>query len=299
MANINSYYLYQKYEKRGDQPWIPLDVYSVDGDGTMPTVMKEEGDPYCNPIYRVNNIYSCVGHDRYVEKVQEISYDNGETWQETGVVTAATLDEKNSYSCGYMPQNPDGLGGIEYKFVALSYNYGRGIYVPNCCSSTTLTQDDTKEYIPWTGTNVTLRFYFANSSLNSTGTLRLNDFYSAYQYIYIGSCVDEIGDGAFQNPFQNRNRYDYVEKLIIPDTVIRIGNNALYATDSIIIGTGCTSIGEHNISLNNLVIKATTPPTYGGGIDADNVYVPARSIDLYKNHAVWGTYGDKLKPIYN
>lgn len=48
MANINSYYLYQKYEKRGDQPWIPLDVYSVDGDGTMPLVIKELNDPACN-----------------------------------------------------------------------------------------------------------------------------------------------------------------------------------------------------------------------------------------------------------
>lgn len=293
MANINSYYLYQKYEKRGDQPWIPLDVYSVDGDGTMPTVMKEEGDPYCNPIYRVNNIYSCVGHDRYVEKVQEISYDNGETWQETGVVTAATLDEKNSYSCGYMPQNPDGLGGIEYKFVALSYDFGDGIYVPNCCESTTLTQDDTRPYQAWTGTSDTLRFSIVNSRVS--GARSANEFYYSFHYIYIGSCVDEIGDGAFQN----HSYYDYVEELIIPDTVIRIGNNALYATDSIIIGSGCTSIGEHNIRVDNLVIKATTPPTYGGGIDADNVYVPARSIDLYKNHAVWGTYGDKLKPIYN
>ena len=282
MANVNSYYLYQKYEKRGDQPWIPLDVYSVDGDGTMPTVMKEEGDPYCNPIYRVNNIYSCVGHDRYVEKVQEISYDNGETWQETGVVTAATLDEKNSYSCGYMPQNPDVLGGIEYKYVAMSYNYGVCIYVPNCCETTTLTQDDTTLNY----TNERLRFTFGQSLVQ-------NDFYKSMQYIYIGSCVDEIGDGAFQNGI-----YDRLKKLIIPDTVARIGNNALNATDSIIIGNGCASIGEHNIRVDNLVIKATTPPTYGGGIDADNVYVPARSIDFYKNHAVWGTYGDKLKPIH-
>lgn len=50
MAASNSYYLYQKYEKRGDQPWIPVfpSTYSVDGDGTMPIVVKTTADPQCN-----------------------------------------------------------------------------------------------------------------------------------------------------------------------------------------------------------------------------------------------------------
>lgn len=50
MANVNSYYLYQKYEKRGDQPWIQVfpSTYSVDGDGTMPLVVKQLNDPACN-----------------------------------------------------------------------------------------------------------------------------------------------------------------------------------------------------------------------------------------------------------
>lgn len=50
MSASNSYYLYQKYEKRGDQPWIPVfpSTYSVDGDGTMPIVVKTTADPRCN-----------------------------------------------------------------------------------------------------------------------------------------------------------------------------------------------------------------------------------------------------------
>lgn len=49
MANSNSYYLYQKYEKRGNQPWIPCFplVYSANGDGTMPLVIKQQDDPEC------------------------------------------------------------------------------------------------------------------------------------------------------------------------------------------------------------------------------------------------------------
>ena len=55
-----SYYLYQKYIKIGNQDWIPNypNVWSVDGDGTMPLVVKSIDDPTCGyippsePIYR-------------------------------------------------------------------------------------------------------------------------------------------------------------------------------------------------------------------------------------------------------
>lgn len=49
MGEYTSYFLYQKYEKRGDQDWLPCypNVYSVDGDGTMPLVMKKEYDQQC------------------------------------------------------------------------------------------------------------------------------------------------------------------------------------------------------------------------------------------------------------
>jgi len=55
-----SYYLYQKYIKIGNQDWIPdyPNVWSVDGDGTMPVQIKSNDDPNCGyippsePIYR-------------------------------------------------------------------------------------------------------------------------------------------------------------------------------------------------------------------------------------------------------
>lgn len=48
-VSFNSYYLYKKYEKRGNQPWIPVypETLSIDGDGTMPKVLKASGDPAC------------------------------------------------------------------------------------------------------------------------------------------------------------------------------------------------------------------------------------------------------------
>lgn len=58
MARTSSYYLYEKFEKRGDQDWIPSypNVYSKDGDGTMPLVVRiardEECGWHCDPEYQ-------------------------------------------------------------------------------------------------------------------------------------------------------------------------------------------------------------------------------------------------------
>ncbi len=51
MGQFSSYYLYQKYEKRGNQDWIPCtpSVYSISGDSVnpMPLSVKNECDPQC------------------------------------------------------------------------------------------------------------------------------------------------------------------------------------------------------------------------------------------------------------
>lgn len=51
MGQYTSYYLYQKYEKRGEQDWIPCypNTYSISGDATNPMslVVKSENDTQC------------------------------------------------------------------------------------------------------------------------------------------------------------------------------------------------------------------------------------------------------------
>lgn len=42
----SSFYLYRKYEVTPDG-LIPTDDYSIDGNGTMPSVIKNECDPEC------------------------------------------------------------------------------------------------------------------------------------------------------------------------------------------------------------------------------------------------------------
>lgn len=102
MANINSYYLYQKFEKRGDQPWIPVfpSTYSVDGDGTMPLVVKQLNDPACVPTYRTTSgAPYCVNFDKYVDVTTEETFDGGVTWN--FVSLTPTLVEADSEDCGY------------------------------------------------------------------------------------------------------------------------------------------------------------------------------------------------------
>lgn len=56
MDRCTSYWLYQKYENRGGQGFVPafdpLFVYSIDGDGTMPIRVKSEMDAACGCIER-------------------------------------------------------------------------------------------------------------------------------------------------------------------------------------------------------------------------------------------------------
>lgn len=123
MAVINSYYLYQKYEKRGNQPWIPCypNTWSVDADGTMPPVLKQQDDPSCyHPIYRwvqtedticidtttieyrtTSGTPYCDGYDKYVDTTYEQSFDGGVTWE--FVSSSSTLVETDSEYCGYEP----------------------------------------------------------------------------------------------------------------------------------------------------------------------------------------------------
>lgn len=112
MANVNSYYLYQKYEKRGDQPWIPLDVYSVDGDGTMPLVLKEHGSDSCPVIpdgtddyayteWRSVDGYMCDDGTKYARERRYVSNDNV-NWTATDIYRITdTVIQYNSTDCGY------------------------------------------------------------------------------------------------------------------------------------------------------------------------------------------------------
>lgn len=136
-SGTTSYYLYQKYETRGEQAAIPAypNEWSVDGNGTMQLVIKQTNDPNCGyvppveAIYRWVDIpitedyicgdctptyrwfspsasyYLCVGTSKYYKMFYQVSYDEGNTWE--NVVPEQTkqgdLISNDSPDCGYIP----------------------------------------------------------------------------------------------------------------------------------------------------------------------------------------------------
>lgn len=135
MSQYTSYYLYQKYESINGGTPTPVypPVYSIDGDGTMPKVIRMENDPDCGyvppsePIYRwyqlpITEGYYCeecgiepqyrtvsgspycsgeTGYDKYIDVYSQVSYDGGTTWETTA--TTSVMVEHNSEDCGYIP----------------------------------------------------------------------------------------------------------------------------------------------------------------------------------------------------
>ena len=60
---------------------------------------------YIEPIYQwvADTGYVCVGYDKYNKEKEQVSYDSGSTWTDTGNTRAgSTLIEHNSEDCGYI-----------------------------------------------------------------------------------------------------------------------------------------------------------------------------------------------------
>ena len=140
--------------------------------------------------------------------------------------------------------------------------------------------------------------------------------------ITIPDSVTSIGNGVFSHCTS-------LTSITIPDSVTSIGNGAFSYCESltsITIGDGVTSIGEGAFddcesltsitipdsvtsigegafedctSLTSVYCKATTPPTGGDDMFNHNdwdlkIYVPAESVDAYKDADVWRWYADDI-----
>lgn len=94
-----------------------------------------------------------------------------------------------------------------------------------------------------------------------------------------------------------------LEEIEFPDvTVIQwnVFRNALLV-DATVPAT-ITSIGQYSFyctTLTKLTILATTPPTLYTplGTTTFQIYVPAASVDAYKNASGWSTMASRIYPI--
>lgn len=112
--------------------------------------------------------------------------------------------------------------------------------------------------------------------------------------------VISIGKYAFRN-------CSALSSITIPNSVISIGMQAFYqciALSSITIPSGVTSIGmncfAYSTGLTSVTCLATNPPALASGAFINvncPIYVPAASVELYKNATNWNSYSSRIQAI--
>lgn len=187
MANANSYYLYQKYEKRGNQPWIPLNIYSVDADGTMPPVVKQQSDPDCNLETRwvvAVDEYECSGTTKMTKEKEQQCAD-GVTWVDTGNHRAALpVLEYQSADCGYE------------SLVKFLLTLNDSSVITGTCSgdaSWLISKNEVSQY-----SATTVNAVITGNCAYEIGTQAFRGF-SNLETVDIGSNIEYIDDGAFMS----------------------------------------------------------------------------------------------------
>lgn len=255
MSTYSSYYLYQKFERRGSQDWIPCypNTFSMSGDSeiTMPLVIKSACDNQCgcpdSTIERWVNLdpdvtWICEGTTKYYKQQKEISYDNGTTWIAVEEYQKGALIETESTDCGepiYDWRLVSGYICDDCTANKLSVGVSSYTYTLQCGTATALTSGDVasltaKTAIDWATIG------------NCVETIDTNAFSgcSAMEFCRIPNSVKIIGDGAFMS-------CSAMTECSLPSGILTIGNSAF--TNSISLAfinlpDGVTSIGNYAFS---------------------------------------------------
>lgn len=89
--------------------------------------------------------------------------------------------------------------------------------------------------------------------------------------------VTEIGRQAFDV----RDTFiDSLEHIVLPSTIITIGQDAFYGR-----------------IFQSFTCLATTPPSLSSPIDSEVIYVPSESVELYKAASVWSAHSSRIQAL--
>lgn len=227
MNQYNSYYLYQQYEKRGNQDWLPSypNIFSVDGDGTMPLVMKKENDPDCGytgdtqPIYRWYPLP--ITTDYICDECPSVTY----RWTQTEDTICIEIPSGTKFYAGY--------------------GDGR-TYTKACDGSTSLTSSDTQ---PTGYTASDMKYAVVGDCVTSVrgfgGCMGLKS-------VYIPEGVTRIGGMAFY-------LCTSLPSLILPSTVTSIGDQALDFLHSL---SSLTCLATTPPSIDSSILEESNPYIY-------------------------------------
>jgi len=230
MGAYTSYYLYQKYEKRGNQDWIPCypNVYSINGGGSETPVIKEENDTACGYVpsqdqtRNVSGTPWCENYNLYVTIQHQESHDGGTTW--TTTATTTEMIEYQSEDCGYVPVEGDYLTFVAQEDGTFAFTNAVDYSLDSGSTWTTLAANTNT---PTIGSGSSIMWKAELTPENGIGT-----FSSSGNFIASGNPLSLLFGNAFSNVI-DLTGYDYAFKLLF--------NN-------------CTKL----TSINDLTLQATT-----------------------------------------
>lgn len=268
MSEYSSYYIYQLYEKRGSQDWIPVypNTFSVDGNGTMPAVEKSSADTACGAPeaqYRWVNLdptvdWICDGYTKYYKQQRQVSYDEGTTWINLEEYQRGELIETQSTDCGQPMYQWNLVSGYlcdDCVNSKLNVGVSSDTYTLQCSTATTLTSGDVisltaKTAIEWATIG------------NCVETIDDNAFSgcSAMQFCRIPNSVKTIGETAFR-------RCSAMTECSLPSGIETIGYGAFADSVSLAfinLPDGVSSLGAYafNNCLNFRYINIPNSLTY-------------------------------------
>lgn len=222
----------------------------------------------CYARYRyVNECWVCQGYDKYHKAKQQISYDGGETWTDTGVISAMTLEEANSFTCGYGASNP-----TSHHYYAEYSDGTRYAYDTDCDYTLTYAEANPDCYDP-----TKMTYAYIGGCYNTIGSV-FSGHTSLSSVTIANNANFSIGVYAFY-------QCSSLTSVTIPSGVVYIHDGAF---------KDCTS-------LQYVRVEATNPPSadtifYGMFDNTNNcpIYVPCESLGTYKTASGWSRYADRI-----
>ena len=276
-SGTTSYYKYQKYIKIGEQDWLPdyPNVWSIDGNGTMPLNKKQDDDPNCGyvppvvPIYDWENLnidehWICSDDCTCCEPIYQWNIDPDEK-NYYGPYTCYTEYYQISVDCGQTWEN---VYPVQKRYnEACSGNCGCAAIMPYG------TEWNMHAYFN-TGISVSEPRNCDDEDIGSADLARIGSL-SRMLRIWFDTGLEEVLDGAFDD-------CAILISVEFPCSIKTLGSNLFNCPE-----------------LEAILIESSNPPTITSTTfnNTNNcpIYVYLGFIDKYK--AAWPQLASRIRPI--